>query len=717
MNEQEHYRAFISYAHADRKVARWLHRTLEGYRVPKGLDTDQQLSADDRRWLGAIFIDRDELSASDDLSAAVQDALSRSDYLVVVCSPEAARSHWVNEEILTFKRLRGEAHVRCIIVAGEPFATRHGLAEAEECFPPALKYHIGPDGQLSGDPAEPIAADMRSAGDGRRLARLKIIAGLLDVSLDTLVQRQTHRQNRQLIGLFGAALAALAIVTFLMFSALKAREEAGAAKQIAQERNASAEDLLEFMLGDLREKLEPAGRLDVLGAVGQEVLDYYAERPASEFDADSLARRAKALQLLGEIQVSRGDLLAAQEAFTQSRKTTDELLARAPDDTARIFDHAQTAYWLARIEWRRGDLLATETGLREYLAFAERLVKLEPDNPLWIQELGYAYSNLGTVFMERGKWQSAITEFDKAYTTLSLLVTAHPDENEFQVALGDVLSWLASANLRTGQFDRAHEHRLEQIRIYRDILAVHPEIQSAGFELAAAYMHLARLSYLMGDADRALAQLGEAEALGRNNVARDPDLAAAAEVLAKIFLHQAEAFIARNQYDEALRTIYEAEILSDKLLALGGQDLKWQVEIHQRSQIITARVLMATNRAGAGYVLIKNSVAGLTEIRKAHPDNRGVTLQLAEALMTAARFETARGNDEVAEALSQDIVAILKPIGADLQPKEEALLAWAYFNLGRSEEAAALSSTLDEIGFAHPDFAAMRGALRTRGAR
>lgn len=713
MTEKEHYKAFISYAHTDQKIARRLHHALERYKVPKELDENQRLTSDSHHRLGSFFLDRAELSAADDLSAAVQDALARSDYLIVICSPEAARSHWVNEEILTFKRLRGEANVRCCIAAGEPLTIRRGLPEAQECFAPALRYHINADGQLSDDPAEPIAADTRPQGDGRRLALLKIVAGLLDVSLDTLVQRQTHRHNRQLIGLFSVTFAVLVMVTFLMFSALKAREEAGAAKQMAQERNASAENLLEFMLGDLRTKLEPASKLDVLGAIGQEALDYYASRPASEFDTGSLARRARALRLLAEIQVSRGDLTAAQGAFIQSRETTAELLARAPEDTARIFDHAQSSYWVARMEWRRGDLVAAEVGLRDYLTLAERLTKLEPQSPSWTQELGYAYSSLGTIFMERGKWQSAKTEFDKANTAFSSLVAAQPDEISFQVDLGDVQSWLASANLRTGHFDRALEHRLEQIRIHQDILRAHPEIQSAGFDLVPAYMHLGRLTYLMGDADRALNELKEAEALGRKAVTRDPDLAAAAEILAKTFLHQAEAYIALNQYEEAVRALSEAEVLSDKLLSLNGQDLKWKVELHERSQTITARVLRVTDHTEAGFVLIKSCVASLSDIRQAHPDNRIVTLQLAESITIAVQFETARGNVEEARAMSQDVVDLLTPIGIDLQPTGQAFLAWAYFSLGRFEEAAAVSEILDESGFAHPDFTATKSALKS----
>ena len=99
------YAAFISYNHRDRRAAGWLHRALEGYRFPKRLrGRDTPLGP-----LGAklppIFQDREELAASSDLAASVRAALAEAASLIVVCSPDGARSHWVNEEIRAFVAL------------------------------------------------------------------------------------------------------------------------------------------------------------------------------------------------------------------------------------------------------------------------------------------------------------------------------------------------------------------------------------------------------------------------------------------------------------------------------------------------------------------------------------------------------------------------------------------------------------------------------------
>jgi hypothetical protein len=150
------YRAFISYSHVDRRWARWLHRALESYRPPRSLQ--RPLEASSSRPLAPIFCDRDELPSSANLSEAVNEALQSSERLIVICSPSAAASRWVNEEIRVFRRLGRTERILCLIVGGEPRA-----GGDVECFPEALTdsaEDVGPT-------REPVAADARPGGDGR----------------------------------------------------------------------------------------------------------------------------------------------------------------------------------------------------------------------------------------------------------------------------------------------------------------------------------------------------------------------------------------------------------------------------------------------------------------------------------------------------------------------------------------------------------------------
>ena len=128
-----------------------------------------------------------------------------------------------------------------------------------ECFPDALRFRLGDDGQLSSIPAEPLAADARKQGDGQG-AYLKLIAGLLGVSFDSLKLRQQRKHVRQALGIAAGATAMLVVTSFLAVTAYRAQQD-------AERKRDQAENLISFMLGDLREKLQPVGRLDVLDGV------------------------------------------------------------------------------------------------------------------------------------------------------------------------------------------------------------------------------------------------------------------------------------------------------------------------------------------------------------------------------------------------------------------------------------------------------------------
>lgn len=109
------YRAFISYRHTDKAWGDWLHKALESYRVPRELVGSMGGHGAVPARLGRVFRDREELAAGD-LSEEIDRALRASEHLVVICSPPAARSPWVNEEILAWKRLGREERLFAILI-------------------------------------------------------------------------------------------------------------------------------------------------------------------------------------------------------------------------------------------------------------------------------------------------------------------------------------------------------------------------------------------------------------------------------------------------------------------------------------------------------------------------------------------------------------------------------------------------------------------------
>jgi hypothetical protein len=193
------YWAFISYSHHDKDVAEWLHTALETYRVPRRLIGRPSRDGSVPGRLYPVFRDREELPSSSNLGDDLTRALGQSRYLIVVCSPRAARSRWVNEEIITYKRLGYENRILCLIVDGEPNATDRPEGAAAECLPEVLRHRVDRDGQLSSEHVDPMAADLRQHADGRVDAQIKCIAGLLGIGFDELKQRERQRVRRRRI--------------------------------------------------------------------------------------------------------------------------------------------------------------------------------------------------------------------------------------------------------------------------------------------------------------------------------------------------------------------------------------------------------------------------------------------------------------------------------------------------------------------------------------
>ncbi|BCU78905.1 TIR domain-containing protein [Luteolibacter sp. LG18] len=254
------YWAFISYSHADKAWADWLHKSLERYPMPRDL-VGKPTPADDPvpKRFTPVFRDREELPTATDLGAVIARALQAARFLVVICSPRSAKSQWVEQEIIAYKRLHGESRVLCLIVDGEPWASegKPGVDPDDECFPRAVRYRLGADGELSDVRTEPIAADAREGKDGKQNAVIKLMAGLLGVGFDDLRRREQEYQRRR-VRIFRALTSLFAL---LFVAAVSAAAYAVIQKQKVQQTLSQADLQLALIARDNDEVSQSAAYL------------------------------------------------------------------------------------------------------------------------------------------------------------------------------------------------------------------------------------------------------------------------------------------------------------------------------------------------------------------------------------------------------------------------------------------------------------------------
>ena len=196
-NEITKYDAFISYRHTDLDifVAEKIHKLLETYVAPKSV-----LKKSAKRKIKRVFRDKDELPTSSNLSDNIMEALSNSEYLIVICSPRTPESYWVRTEIETFIGMHGRDKVLTLLIEGEP----------SEAFPEVLQYEtiktIDENQNIieTKKSVEPLAADVRGASKKQvykniKKELLRIAAPLLNCSYDDLRQRHKERRVKKIL--------------------------------------------------------------------------------------------------------------------------------------------------------------------------------------------------------------------------------------------------------------------------------------------------------------------------------------------------------------------------------------------------------------------------------------------------------------------------------------------------------------------------------------
>jgi tetratricopeptide (TPR) repeat protein len=495
------YRAFISYSHQDKAWAAWLHRALETYVIPKRLVGKSTAQGSVPRRLAPVFRDRDELATGGDLGRTVNAALAASECLVVICSPQAAASRWVNEEVLAFRRLGRDERIFCLIVAGEPNAARAPDRGGEECFVPALRYRLGGDGSPAGDAIEPIAADVRQGSDDGKLnAKIKLIAGILDVGFDDLKQRELHRRMRRAATLAAVAIVVMTVTTGLAISAFISRHA-------AERRQKEAEDLVSFMLGDLNDKLAQVSRLDIMEAVDDQAMNYFQAQPIDEMSDRALEQRASALEKIGSVRLDQGQLAAAMTSYQAALSVATRLAEAAPTKIDRQLAVAEVEAFIGMTQWRQGRLDEAQRRFASAQGTLQHAAERDPGNTQLAFQRATLDNNIGHVMEARGELDQAATQYRHMLAQMQDLVTGQPHNADWVEYLGSAYNNLGKLALMRGDLAEAVAQYKADERIQSGLSAADPKNMSRRDNLLTVHAILGRTQALTGDTTAGMERL------------------------------------------------------------------------------------------------------------------------------------------------------------------------------------------------------------------
>ncbi len=526
--------------------------------------------------IGKVFRDREELSSSHSLGTELTQALTDSACQIVICSPNAANSHWTNEEILTYKRLGREDRIFCLIVDGEP-------GTDTECFPPAVRFQMGTDGVLSDTPAEPIAADARPHGDGKQNAKLKLISGMFGVGFDALKRRELHRRHRRMAIITASAIVGMVIALGLATMAILARNEADEQRLLAEIEAETARQTTDFMVSLFSVSDPSEARGNTITA--REILDQGADRIELELAAQPIIQ-ATLMQTMGSVYRSLGLYPEAGNLLSGALIKRRELLGDEHVDVALAkahlaevltlqasFDTAEPMYREALNTQRRllgnqaGEVADTLVGFADLLAYAGRFEEGEVllresleirRNILGEQHLDVAKAmeDLGMNLFDQGDYEAAkiLLRDSNAMRVQLLNGSPHPQ-------LADGLNNLALILWDEGNLTAAEV-------LYREALAMNQVLLDDYHPTIAVNMNnLALLLHDAGDLTAAEAMYRDVIAAHRQTLGDEhPEVAGALSNLAFLLYD-------KNDRDEAIAMQREAIEMYRHLFPEGHPDL------------------------------------------------------------------------------------------------------------------------------------------------
>jgi len=606
------YRAFISYSHRDSHMAGWLHRRMESYSLPRTLRKQEPGEESAARYrLRPVFRDREELASSASLSASIQQALDASEALVVICTPAAATSRWVNEEIRYFRERHPQRPVLAFVAGGDPGADPR--RDPEHAAIP-LYLLLADITQADGPLSEPLAADGRREGDGRQAAFLKLAAGLLGVPYDRLRQRELHRRQKRWAMAGSASLVLAAVFAAMAWRATVARNDARAARAQAELELISERQTRDFLLSVFQ--LADPGEARGEKVTVREVL----ESAVARIDSTDFARpviRSRFLATMGQAYSSLGMNRRSVELLRQSLNSlpqdemTEETWTQRIDSQLELadvfFDMGEYDAALDTLDSAtsgeagshlgpmqivqasniRGDVLSyLERDEEAMAAYEQALQELDRASPTREEEASSRSRSLGGVAVLQhfaGEYDEALHNYAEVVNILlPVYGKRHPD------TIWAMVSW-GSAAYSAGDVETAREAWTQSVQLAREVLGeTHPEV-------GTIKNNLGRLLFETGDYAQAETLLREGLLIDRTHRSEGfDDLAFTLNNLALTRMAQGDNQEARTLLEEALKI---AEASRHRMLGpilVGLADINCQagdtgtgMELAQRSVVVT----------------------------------------------------------------------------------------------------------------------------------
>ena len=522
--------------------------------------------------------------------------------------------------------------------------------------------------------------------------------------------------RRHRAGVTFASAMLLVLLASTVTVAVQARRLARA-EQVAVARQGQAEDLIGFMLGDLYGRLTPLGKLDMLDAVGQRALAYFAAVPESQLSDGETYRRALALQQLGHVRTAQGALPEAAVLLRQALALSARLVARDSANAAWQLGLGHAHFWAGNVEWQRGNVDAALAHFVPFVRISERLIARFPDSTSYKRELASALSNIGSAREAKGDLGGALQAYGQGLA-LDQGIAGRDGSRGDADARGELAlayNTVGVAQRKRGDLAGALASHRAELAIWNALAAQDPADQAVRRSLANAHAFVSFVQLARGERDSALAEARAARDLFARLVAHDAsntvwriDLATSENVLAQDLL--ARGVLAPDAVGHAPARSAAAALphveASLALLAplIGGATPKPRAaRVETAARTTLGRVLLHLGRTPAANASARAAVAGGERALARKPADLEQRRALGDAYLGLGDVLARTGDASGARASWSRALALVDSASRATGHIElRALRATALFDLGADDAARPLATALVQGGYRSP---------------
>jgi tetratricopeptide (TPR) repeat protein len=614
------YDAFISYSHAsDRTLAANLQAAIQRLGKPWY-----------RRRALRLFRDDTSLSVSPHLWSSIEYALQRARFLVLMASPDAAASPWVDREVAWWLDHRSQDTLLIALCDGElawdPAAGDFAPSAAMP-VPPALRGRLGD---------EPFWVDLRAyrKGVSRRDSRFAHLAAnfaatIRGVAKEDLLSEEV-RQQRRVVRLAGSAVVLLAVLLGL---AAWQWQVARWQRDRAEQTLAAATGTANSLIFDLEVKFRDAGVPtslidDILSRVStlQEQLTQNAENSPE-------LRVSQALELLQRTEslLALGDTKNALVAARQERSIMAELVAASPERALYRFLLSAGEEKVGDALMAQGDVAGTLAAQREALSLRTALATAEPGNAEWQTALSISQERIGDALAAQGDPGAGLASYRDALSIRSRLVRGDPGNSGWQRNLSVIDEKIGDVLAVQGDLAGALASYRDSLAIAQEIAEKEPGNTLWQHDLVAGNDKIGTTLEQQGDLPGALAAYRAGLATMERLTQKDPgnltwrrDLAKFKEDIGDVLRDQGDLAGALAAYRERLE-------LARSLAQKDPDNMTWQIDRSIAGHKF-ADALATQGELDLALTTQQEAVDAIRQTCATHPSAGAAKVELAQAL-------------------------------------------------------------------------------------